>query len=113
MDIEPRFGGTDFDPKEAEEPLLAKEIEGEWPGITERDRRVVADVGDRELGASVPRLHENAPDRKVALRRVGEIDTGRFGEPGAESIVRRPRVHEAQLRRILEILDQYGDDWAE
>src|SRR2546421_8779034 len=55
LDLEPAVGRAQAHAEEAQEAFLSEEVEGERPRIAEADRSVVADAGDREHGAAVPR----------------------------------------------------------
>src|SRR5205085_10462943 len=55
LDFEPSFGGAQLDPKEPQEAFLTEEVERERPRVAESDGGVVADAGDRQIRARVPR----------------------------------------------------------
>jgi hypothetical protein len=64
----------------------------------------------RSCAPRAPGTRSHTSDDERFLGRAGEIQSRRVGEPRAEPVRRRPRVDEAGLDSLFEVLDLHRHD---
>ena len=96
--VECFVGGVDADGEPAEETLLAKKLEVERPWLAERHGCLPAELGELERRRHGPGSDRGAADPDRLFCCAGEVDTSQVSDPGAEPIVERAGVDQAQAR---------------
>src|SRR5439155_26356751 len=93
LDLEPAVSRAESYAEEAQKAFLPEQVEGERPGITKTDRRVVTHTGDGAVGASVSCGGRRPADMECRLGRPLKVDAVRGSQPSAQPVGDRPARH--------------------